>query len=215
MTTSSSAPNIALVKIQAPALLSIFEQYQRRGENCPMRLVGTILGSVVPVDDSVAGKRQNVLIAEVRHCFPVPHSEFGDQVSINNEYYRSRMDLHRKCYGRESHLLGWYSIHFGELEDLTSSNAQVTNIEFIRDFFAREAAANGAPVSLNLTVAIKPDGSFIHHVSSCEALSSRPAGAVRSLPKEIPSEISFGVPEAFACKSRLQPIANFLRCNYR
>ncbi|PJF18845.1 Eukaryotic translation initiation factor 3 subunit F [Paramicrosporidium saccamoebae] len=177
MTTSVK---VVEARLQAAALLSIFEQYQRRSENCPVRLVGAILGSVSPATDDATGSSDNHLFkAEVRHCFPVPHSEFGDQVSINSEYYKSRMELHRKCLGRDSVLLGWYSIQQeGHLPKNMDSETFAKNGEFIKESFARETGSTGAPITLNLSITICEDGQIKYEVYRLESIGPR------SQPKE-------------------------------
>jgi hypothetical protein len=201
MTTSVE---IVQVRVQSAALLSIFEQYQRRGENCPARLVGAILGSVTPVsEDNVTAtqQQQQQFIAEIRHAFPVPHSEFGEQVSINSDYYRTRMELYRKCYGKDSILLGWYSIQQeGVLPKNMDAATFSKNAEFIRESFAREAGSTGAPVTLNLSITIGTDGKIQHKVLRCESVTSRTAAStIRSPLLAVPSQIAFGVPELYTC----------------
>lgn len=201
----AASAEIVLVRLQSAAIFSIFEQYQRRSDTCPVRLVGAILGSVAPLaeEPSASGTAPR-LVAEVRHCFPIPHSEVGDQVSINSDYYRSRIDLHRKCYTRDSALLGWYSIQQqGVLPKNMDEAVFARNAEFIGDSFARETGSAGAPVTLHLEVAIAADGAISYRVSCCDSITARSQSAVPRVPATpIASEIAFGVPELY---SRTRP----------
>lgn len=194
--------DVVQARIQTATLLSIFEQYQRRSENCPVRLVGAILGSV----SSIAGEPAAVVsghlqfVVEIRHAFPVPHSEFGDQVSINSEYYRSRMELHRKCYGRDSALLGWYSIQ-QENATLPKNMDAITfskNGEFIRDSFARETGSTGAPVTFNLAITITKAGKIDYNVLRCDSITARTQPlSGRAAPTIVPCQLTFGMPELY------------------
>ena len=196
--------SVSKVCIQTSVLFGIFAQYQRRAESCPVRLVGALLGSVSPVEEGMT-TGGNTFAIELYQCFPVPHSEVGDQISINSEYFRMRMSLHRKGYGKDVVLLGWYSIQMeGELPKNTDEAAFSKNAEFIRDYFARETGATGAPLAVYLAITIGKDGRIRHEAFSCEAikLSASNSGmlqsaATRSFLTKVPCELAYGMPELF------------------
>ncbi len=216
-TVEVSAPSaqVKRVDVESVAMLAVLEQYQRRSDACPARLLGAILGKVSPVGDEGmtgassssigAAKGGNRVIIKVSHCFPVPHSEVGDQISLNMDYFRTRMGLYRKCYSRDVTLLGWYSVK--EVADLPKGAEDVSlfaqNGEFIRDAFARETGATGAPLALNLDITIRADEGLVdctvYGMESIKARQSREGQEEkRSEPSQIPHRISFGVPEAYA-----------------
>lgn len=192
---------ITSARVHASTLLGIMEQYQRRSENYPVRLIGAILGSVAPVSepentDALSGSHY---VAEIRHSFPVPHSEFGDQISINSEYYKACMELHRKSSGRDSVLLGWYSVVLtNDHSKPVDSVIFAKNGGFIRDYFIREASIKGAPFALNLNVSLDQAGQVtlevFKHSSSVSRDSSTTAPPEASL---LPNKVIYGVPEAF------------------
>lgn len=74
-TTTSAPPTMVVksVKIQASAMFSIFDQFQRRSELCTGRLIGAIFGT--REEDSEGS-------ITVSQAFPIPHSEINDQVLI-------------------------------------------------------------------------------------------------------------------------------------
>jgi len=198
-TNKSTIPEIVQVNLQSAAFFSILEQYQRRNENSPSRLLGVILGSVAPLkveEGSVS------LQADIRHCYPVPHSEVAEQVSINSELLHTRLDLHRKCYSRDSALLGWYAIRFEANVNAAHSSAKqavddaayARNTDFIRDYFVREVATAGAPMAINLSILIGKDGQLS---VSAQGFSAKGT----SSPIAIPVKNAFGVPEAFCLES--------------
>jgi len=60
-------------------------------------------------------------------------------VNINSEYYKSRVELFKTCYGKSPYILGWYSISLDDAVDWTSANFQTTT-SFIHDVFCKEVA---------------------------------------------------------------------------
>jgi translation initiation factor 3 subunit F len=135
------------VAISPSVLFAIGEIYQRRSDQSTSRVVGALFGQVQAEDDSSSTK------INVRHCFAVPHSEVGDQISINSEYYKLRSELHRKCYGKDSLIVGWFSI--------AEEGAKVSekNTEFINDSFGREVVASSAlPLNVHLSLTIGASG---------------------------------------------------------
>jgi hypothetical protein len=71
MTTTTSTKGVKTVKIQASAIFSIFDQFQRRSELCSGRLIGAIFGT--RQEDSEG-------LITISQAFPIPHSEVNDQV---------------------------------------------------------------------------------------------------------------------------------------
>lgn len=132
----------------APSVLfSIAETFQRRSDLSTTRVIGALLGNF----GSVQSKGQ----LHITHSFVVPHSEVADQIAINSEYYKQRLDLHKKGYGNSSMLVGWFSMcqHGASVSD--------NNTSFINDSFAREVASTGnCPVVAHLSVKIAADGSI-------------------------------------------------------
>lgn len=188
---------VSNVRIESVALFSIFEQYQRRSEASATRLIGAVLGTVSPVDGG------SHYVADVKHCFPIPHSEVGAQISINSEYYRLRMQLHRKCYGRDSVLLGWYSMR-EESNSKEASDLEIHGSPFIREFFARETGSAGAPVAFHLAVTVGGETPTISYsVYKCQSITARTANVDLSnvTPRLLTCEISYGAPELGALNS--------------
>ena len=71
-TTGASVKGVKAVRVQASAIFSIFDLFQRRSELCTGRLIGAIFGT--------RGEDSDGLIT-VSQAFPIPHSEINDQVS--------------------------------------------------------------------------------------------------------------------------------------
>lgn len=196
--------SITCAKVHIPTLLGIVEQYQRRSENYPIRLIGAILGSVVAgsgqggdAEEGSAGSNGSgaSYFVDIRHSFPVLHSEVGDQISINSEYYRARMELHRKASGRESVLLGWYSAVLSRDAKPVDPATFAKNGEFIREYFVREANTKGAPFALHLNIAANATGQITLEVVKYPTGGSSATTAESSA---LPVQIAYGVPEAFA-----------------
>ncbi len=58
-------------------LFSIFDQFQRRSELCPGRLIGAIYGTRQEVTEERGSERISILQA-----FSIPHSELNGQVKV-------------------------------------------------------------------------------------------------------------------------------------
>ena len=71
-TTTASVKGVKSVRIQASAIFSIFDQFQRRSELCTGRLIGAIFGTREEDSDG---------LITISQAFPIPHSEVNDQVS--------------------------------------------------------------------------------------------------------------------------------------
>lgn len=213
---------ISQVLIQSVVPFAILEQYQRRSDACRVRLLGAILGSVSVDNSSLADSSvdasTNRVVAHVRHCFAIPHSEVDSQIAINSDHYRNYMQLHRTCYGKDSVLLGWYSVQQeADLQLVTDAEQFERNSNFIREFFAREAALANAPKAVHLSVTIASDGQIKMDAFSCPSISASSApGAAESatevsqsspIMEAVPMRLSFGAPEHFALDSIAKTLA--------
>lgn len=139
--------------ISPSVLFSIGEIYQRRTEAGPTRIVGALFGS------SQMSSGSTVQI-QINQCFVVPHSEVADQISINSDYYKQRTELHKKCYGNQSVIVGWFSV------SQDSAAVSEKNTVFIGDSFAREVAVSGnSCFSVHLDLVISADGNIKKSVS--------------------------------------------------
>lgn len=165
------------VAISPSVLFAIGEIYQRRSDQSTSRVVGALFGQV-QAEDGTSVK------INVRHCFAVPHSEVGDQISINSEYYKLRSELHRKCYGKDSLIVGWFSI--------AEEGAKVSekNTEFINDSFGREVVASSAS-QLNVHLALAIGAAGIKKTVNITDMSSKHQNAV-------PASLSCSSHDSFA-----------------
>lgn len=137
------------ISLAPSVLFAAGEIYQRRNETTSCRVVGAIFGNVVSKDESKSGRIE----VNISTCFAVPHSEVGDQISINSEYYKIRSELVRKCYGKSAVILGWFSIAEESFE------SQPKNTEFINDSFGREVLASGSlPYNIHLDLLLGTSG---------------------------------------------------------
>lgn len=165
------------ISIAPSVVFAIGTMYQRRNETAPSRVVGALLGSLASGE------------THVTQCFVVPHSEVRDQISINTEYYKNRMELHKKCYGKSSAILGWFSI----TQDATPVNEKAT--AFINDSFGREVAAAGlSPFSILLSLNISANGKLERKLSVTD-ISNRAQLA------SVPCSVDFMSNDAFAVAS--------------
>lgn len=157
--------NQVAVSIAPSVLFAIGEIYQRRNETVPSRVVGAIFGN------QSAEAASKIIVS---HCFVVPHSEVGDQISINSEYYKQRSELHKKCYGKQSVILGWFSV--------TQEGAIISekNTQFINDSFGREVLASGqSGFSIHLNIHVSANG-VIERCTEVTELSSKATFPVSS-----------------------------------
>jgi len=158
------------VTIAPSVLFSIAETYQRRNEASPSRIVGALFGSSQATSTGTA--------IHAKQCFIVPHSEVADQISINSEYYKQRHELHKKCYGSQSNIVGWFS--------MTQDGALIVqkNTAFINDTFGREVSSSGhSPLSIHLNLHISSNGNIERHVtvtvSDASSKTNSPAEEVK------------------------------------
>lgn len=166
----------ANVSVSPAVLFSIGEIYQRRNETAPTRVVGALFGAF----DSQANGIQ------VNHCFVVPHSEVADQISINSDYYKQRSELHKQCYGKQSIIVGWFSI--------TQDGVHISdkNTSFINDTFAREVAtSSNSSISIHLNLHVSANG-FIKRTTTITDMASKTTGPVEK------SAVSFKTNDIFA-----------------
>jgi hypothetical protein len=188
---------VSVSSLQISVLFSIFNQYQRRSDSCSARVVGALLGSAAPAEDN-SGSYQ----VRFSECFPVPHSEVGEQIAINSEYFKSQMELYKKSFSKDMVLLGWFSIQCaGALPRNTDSDAFAKNSDFIRDYFVRETAATGAPIVMFLNIVISADGNINYESLYCDAprnIASTSANVTKSVLHSVPCSLSYGMAELFA-----------------
>eukprot|EP00127_Corallochytrium_limacisporum_P001194 Clim_evm29s44 gene=Clim_evmTU29s44 len=119
------------VQIHPVVLSSILDHYIRRQET-QNRVIGTILGEVLPTG-----------VVEVTNCFPVPHNETAEQVSVDLEFHRTMFDLSTKSNPKEV-IVGWYATGM----DITEHSI------LINEFY--EAECN-RPVHLTVDVTLTND----------------------------------------------------------
>lgn len=162
------------VSISPSVVFSMGEIYQRRNEQAPCRVIGALFGS------SQGG------VVSATQCFVVPHSEVGDQISINSEYYKNRTELHKKCYGRLSNLVGWFSV----TQDGFSVSEK--NTHFINELFCREVAASGlSAVSVHFNLHISANG----EVKQTSSITEIPT---KTFNENVSTQVSFASNETFA-----------------
>lgn len=191
---------VARASIQASVLFSIFHQYQRRSDSCSTRLVGALVGRVSALEDNfTSGSKLGI---EFTSCFPVPHSEVGEEISINSEYFRNRLDLHKKGHGRDTVLLGWYSMQDSNgLPKNTNTEAFSKNSEFIKDYFVREASLSGVPVVAHLNVTLADNGQLLYEVACSEAPKAVHHAGSKPHFVSVPAVVGYGMPELQARKT--------------
>lgn len=172
------------VTISPSVLFSIGEIYQRRTEAGPTRIVGALFGS----SQMGSGSSGQILINQ---CFVVPHSEVADQISINSEYYKQRTELHKKCYGSQSVIVGWFSV---SQDSVTISDK---NTIFIGESFSREVAVSGnSCFSVHLDLVISANGNIKKTVSVANM-------STKSSQSDVPHSLLFKSNETFAVHSVL------------
>lgn len=177
------------VTISPSVLFSIGEIYQRRTEVGPTRIVGALFGS----SQMGSGSSGQILINQ---CFVVPHSEVADQISINSEYYKQRTELHKKCYGNQSVIVGWFSV------SQESAPVSEKNTIFIGESFGREVAVSGnSCLSAHLDLVISANGIIKKTVSIANM-------STKSSQSDVPHIVLFKSNETFAVHSILNADAD-------
>lgn len=96
---------------------SILDHFLRRDTN-KSRVIGTLLGT------NEEGR------LSITSCYPVPHSEEGEQIGIDEDFHRTLLGLKRQASPNEI-VLGWYSTS-GNSESLNESSV------LIHSFYGRE-----------------------------------------------------------------------------
>lgn len=173
------------VAVSPSVLFSIGEIYQRRNDLSPSRVVGALFGQV----QAEEGNGEGSLKINVRHCFAVPHSEVGDQISINSEYYKIRNELHRKCYGKDTVIVGWFSIA-GE-EAVVSGK----NTEFINESFGREVLASSAS-ALNIHLALTVESTGVKKTITITDMTNKQQSSALA-------KLSCSANDTFACTNNI------------
>lgn len=191
---------VARASIQASVLFSIFHQYQRRSDSCSTRLVGALVGRVSVLEDNfTSGSKFGI---EFTSCFPVPHSEVGEEISINSEYFKNRLDLHKKGHGKDTVLLGWYSMQDANgLPKDPNTEAFAKNSEFIKDYFVREVSLSGVPAVAHLDVTLAGNGQLSYKVTCSEVLKAVHHAGPKPRFVLVPASLGYGMPELQACKN--------------
>lgn len=113
------------VIIHPVVVFNILDHWIRRPDT-KQRVIGTLLGSIN--EDGTA---------EIRNCYPVPHTE-SEQIAVNLEYHRNMLQLHARV-APEDVVVGWYATG----NDIKMSSGLIHN------FFQREMN-HQAPVHLLL-----------------------------------------------------------------
>lgn len=183
MAGGESSPAVVLVRLQRAAHHAILEHFQRRTDAAAPRVLGVLTGSVGPAGTPGA------FVADVRHAYAVPHSEAGDQIAINGEHFRARIALHRKCHGRDAVLLGWFEVSEGGARS-------AANDAFVREYFARETGASGAPQAVRISLEVSSDGAVRTAAHVCPALGLGRTGDVRL--SDVSLDLAFGAAEMHA-----------------
>lgn len=193
-------------KFSSFVLTSIFNHYQRRSDTNSSRVIGCLLGLVSPVSSD--GNERTTIVGDthqyfalVLNCFPVPHSENGDQVSINNDHFRSFLGQYQKMHPKTPILLGYYSCSF--LRENSNTLSYEKNSSFIEDFFVQEIGLSGAPVTLHLKAFIEADGNLSIDVFSLDSVTARMGGTKGVQSKasretlRVPWEVKYNVQDSF------------------
>eukprot|EP00163_Fabomonas_tropica_P017609 TRINITY_DN3127_c0_g1_i2.p1 TRINITY_DN3127_c0_g1~~TRINITY_DN3127_c0_g1_i2.p1 ORF type:complete len:285 (+),score=61.26 TRINITY_DN3127_c0_g1_i2:222-1076(+) len=118
-------------KVHPVVLFSILDHHSRRGQNVE-RVIGTLLGSV-----SSEG------VVEIHASFPVPHTEFDEQVAVDMEFHKQMFDLHTRVSPKDV-IVGWYA-----------TGSEVTEHSLLlHEFYAREVSN---PVHLLVDTSLQND----------------------------------------------------------
>jgi translation initiation factor 3 subunit F len=89
------------IRVDPVVVFNILDHYIRRNEN-QTSVIGALLGSKSP-DGSM----------EIRNCFPVPHTEGSEHLSIDVEFQRVMKELYQKVDSKNL-IVGWYSTSYTE-----------------------------------------------------------------------------------------------------
>ena len=82
------------IQVSPVVLFSILDHFSRRAEK-DICVIGTLLGYINENGD-----------VEVKNCYPVPHHEKDDAVSVDTNYHSTMLELHQKINQKEL-IVGW------------------------------------------------------------------------------------------------------------
>lgn len=119
------------VKIAPVVLFNVLDHYIRRTESS-QRVIGTLLG-----------RHTSSGTVYVTNSFPLPHSENGDEVAVDSEYFKKMYDLQRRVTASEE-LVGWYA---------TGTQTDMKSV-IIHEFYGRECVN---PVHLLVDAGLSTD----------------------------------------------------------
>lgn len=119
------------VRVAPVVLFNVLDHYIRRTESS-QRVIGTLLG-----------RHTSTGTVFVSNSFPLPHSENGDEVAVDSDYFKKMYDLQRRVTASEE-LVGWYAT--GKQTDIKSV--------IIHAFYGRECVN---PVHLLVDAALSTE----------------------------------------------------------
>lgn len=119
------------VKLAPVVLFNVLDHYIRRTESS-QRVIGTLLG-----------RHTSSGTVYVTNSFPLPHSENGDEVAVDSEYFKKMYDLQRRVTASEE-LVGWYA---------TGTQTDMKSV-IIHEFYGRECVN---PVHLLVDAGLSTD----------------------------------------------------------
>ncbi|KAL5799845.1 hypothetical protein ACOSQ4_032729 [Xanthoceras sorbifolium] len=150
--TSSATAAVLTAKVKPLVIFNICDYYVRRPDQAE-RVIGTLLGSVLP-DGTV----------DIRNSYVVPHNEFSDQVALDIEYHHTMLKSHLKVNPQEV-IVGWFSTGLG----VTGGSA------LIHEFYSREVSN---PIHLTVDTGFgNGEGTIKAYVSVNLSLGDRPLAA--------------------------------------
>jgi hypothetical protein len=110
-----NSPQSITYRLHPVVVFSILDHFKRRGKD-KKRVIGTLMGEKVG----------NVVY--IRNCFPVTHSEHDDEVTLDPEYFKTMLSLHKRVNTKEF-IVGWYS-----------SGSEITHqSSLLHDLYTKEA----------------------------------------------------------------------------
>lgn len=131
MFIESEDSGVREVKVAPVVLFNVLDHYIRRTESS-QRVIGTLLG-----------RNTSSGTVYVTNSFPLPHSENGDDVAVDSEYFKKMYDLQRRVTASEE-LVGWYA---------TGTETDMKSV-IIHEFYGRECVN---PVHLLVDAGLSTD----------------------------------------------------------
>lgn len=131
MFIESEDSGVREVKVAPVVLFNVLDHYVRRTESS-QRVIGTLLG-----------RNTSSGTVYVTNSFPLPHSENGDDVAVDSEYFKKMYDLQRRVTASEE-LVGWYA---------TGTQTDMKSV-IIHEFYGRECVN---PVHLLVDAGLSTD----------------------------------------------------------